>query len=201
MKERGILFSAPMVQAILFGRKTETRRIVKGISGWPERYPDPPVAIFPDGAGTGWIGWWGRGPFTAEMTRRVYPGSSGFRCPHGLPGDVLWVRETFAAWLTEHGGACLTYRASAPEPLPPGVHWTPSIFMPRRLSRITLRLTSVRVERLQDITEGGAVAEGCAGSEVSTPRKEYETLWDSINGPGSWDLNPWVWVLAFEVVR
>lgn len=206
VKERGILFSGPMVQAILLGLKTETRRIVRFPGDRFVHGGGPPVAVYPDGAGTGWIAWWGQGPFSAEMTRQRYPRDEGFRCPYGLPGDVLWVKETFAEWKTENGGTCLTYRASAPEPLPPGVKWKPSIFMPRRLSRASLRLSDVRVERLHQIDDDGAIAEGCPESEWyrvhEGPRKWYATLWDRINGEKSrWDLNQWVWVLTFEVLR
>lgn len=191
-KNKGILFSAPMVRALLDGTKTQTRRTVKVT-------PDQCEDI---------------GIFYAE-----HP------CPYGQPGDRLYVRET---WLQDSDG--IHYRAD--ETFPEGAAamlggWRPSIHMPRKASRITLEVTGVRVERLNDISEADAIAEGitcenvivgcncnggvhreefadryffdggfCDGYEYA--EDAYRALWEKINGPGSWDLNPWVWVIEFR---
>lgn len=134
-------------------------------------------------------------------------------CPYGGPRDLLWVRETIRKTL--HGPDPV-YRADIPDDVAPGFAWTPSIHMPRWASRITLPLINVRVERLQDISQADAISEGieCIGGQTScspwrdyskeqrfkffsAPSASYRSLWGSINGPGSWDKNPWVWVLVF----
>lgn len=175
MKERPIIFSAPMVRAILSGAKTQTRRVVKPIhmaTVGAEQFPI--LAI----------------------------------CPYGRPGDRLWVRET---WKHIEGGAIYDasggtidafdpetiYRADRPNRYGP---WMSPIHMPRWASRITLEITDVRVERLQDISEDDAYAEGVKHSEHGgiTARDGFQRLWESINGAGSWDTNPWVWVIEFK---
>lgn len=199
MKERPILFSAPMVRALLAGTKTQTRRVFKvpldcswyaGLGGEAE----------------GWLqddngpSWW----HVSEQ-----------RSPYGQPGDRLWVRETHL----DLGGCCL-YRADPGaeqerELVAPGQKWTPSIHMPRAASRISLEVTGVRVERLQDISEADARAEGIVEHQTLRPGTRacnvdggimhacgpvpvYRDLWDSINGPGAWDSNPWLWVVEFR---
>lgn len=126
-------------------------------------------------------------------------------CPYGYPGDRLWVRETFRQYPDG-----IFYRADANDiELANDVHrpWKPSIFMPRAASRITLEITAVRLARLQDISEVDVTAEGIqeiidAGVDHDGwPRDAYRSLWDSINGPDSWDANPWVWVVEFKVVK
>ena len=220
MKERPILFSGPMVKAILEGRKTQTRRIVKQVPHWQHCGKD--------------IMEWGlsgcytdNGQHWLDIQTEVDDNShEEIRCPYGKPGERLWVRETWAAWdsvsdleaselecsvgdMVEMGisQAHISYRAD------PGFHayrWRPSIFMPRWASRITLEIVSVRVERLQDISDEDAIAEG-VGSPVGTPlrygsvtedwnRRAFASLWQSINGPGSWDANTWVWVVEFKRV-
>ena len=185
MKERPMLFSAPMVRAILDGRKTVTRRIVKARDlEWMDVHQGL------------------REPDNAE------------RCPYGQPGDRLWVRETFARidgqtrpWIETDYQATYTNGDRLGDTLGIKKRWTPSIHMPRHASRITLEVTGVRVERLQDISEADAQAEGWTRRpEVSTDpqvhkeaaRDWFMDLWESINGPGSWDANPWVWVLDFK---
>ena len=178
MKERPILFSAPMVRAILSGSKSQTRRIVKARDlEWMDVHQGL------------------REPDNAE------------RCPHGKPGDRLWVRETWHdASSSLH--SCALYRADGID-----LHWgkwTPSIHMPRWASRITLEVTGVRVETLQDIDLADALAEGIsdtgalildsAGNEQGGPIAEYAVLWEQINGPGSWAANPWVWCISFSRV-
>lgn len=218
MKERPILFSAPMVRAILGGTKTQTRRAIK---------PQPPpefctgdVAAITNGKR------WSISKMPERMAWHPDP-HPGILCPFGVPGTQLWVRETFAivprtAYRCsvgvhqtlrpddDHDAAI--YRAGW-ERSNGGFRWRPSIHMPRWASRITLEVTDVRVERLQDISEADAQAEGIErrGEEWRNygdpmapcirPRTSYATLWASINGPGSWDANPWVWVVSFKRVK
>ena len=190
MKERPILFSAPMVRALLAGTKTQTRRIVKRQA----------------------LEWLQPGMFAPEYVANPENGL----CPYGQPGDRLWVREAFQRDPFKYGE--YVYRASVRAETVFD-KWTPSIHMPRRASRITLEVTAARVERLQDISEDDAKAEGiCAlpiqtaepgcwwTADVSagaalhgrTPAGAYRLLWEQINGPGSWDANPWVWVVEFR---
>lgn len=193
MKSRPILFSAPMVRTLLDGSKTQTRRVMK---------PQPPEDC-------GEIEF---GPYHPAVTRSgedepgpevfgVYSldGAWGLKCPFGRPGDELWVKETFRQW---PDGIC--YRADGRDSdIADSVHspWKPSIFMPRSASRITLQITGVRVERLQSISRGDAMVEGCPFPNMAQrpdPRDWYADLWHSINGPGSWALNPWVFVVSFR---
>ena len=189
MKERPILFSAPMVRALLAGTKTQTRRIIK-----PQH-----LAFFNQDAAA-MLSDWNERPL-----------------PYGQPGDRLWVRETFGHFeRNQHfkPGCNVYYRADGNclelEP------WRPSIHMPRWASRITLEITSVRVERLQEISIEDAKAEGAWGPDDSivqkvadyfgtdifsaNPRKAFQMLWESINGPDSWAANPWVWAIEFRRV-
>ncbi len=193
MKETPILFSEPMVQSILAGRKTQTRRIVKPQPEW-----SAPTKL----TNESWT-WKGR---------RLFDNGEEFglrdvlskRCKYGRKADRLWVKEAFSP--SPDG---IAYRATNPE-LNGGV-WKPSIFMPRKASRITLEITGVRVEQLHEIKESDAKAEGCkpvrvglldfraAGTASSESYVEgYGALWESINGPGSWSANPWVWVISFK---
>lgn len=139
-----------MVRAILVGRKTQTRRVVK-----PKRRTD----IF------------------------------DHVCPYGQPGDRLWVRETHAM---DDDGRCHYAATETEHPDWPN-GWTPSIFMRRKFSRITLEITSVRLQRVQCIREADAIAEGV---ESVT---EFRKLWETINGRGSWEADPWVWVVGFRM--
>lgn len=181
MKTRPILFSAPMVRAILDWRKTQTRRIVK-----PEHLRTSQAVDLVLGS---------------LAAARLIEATT--YCPYGQLGDRLWVRETFSP--TMDGGAL--YRA---DPMYDGMKpgdfawsWKPSIFMPRWASRITLEITAVRVERLRDISDDDAVSEGYYFApnrcpDEFDPAGWYESLWESINGPGSWAANPWVWVIEFQ---
>jgi len=212
VKSRPILFSAPMVRALLAGTKTQTRRVVKV---QPHASHNPQHAE-PRSAGWVWM---------AHDDRPTYSFATGdFRCPYGVPGDQLWVREQFAGSIAyeRHGyplrewGNKIWYCADGE---PRSGQWTrprPSIHMPRSLSRITLELTDVRVERLQDISEADALAEGvtpkwepgCSGRLMEAiggfsfrpAASAYADLWEQINGAGSWDANPWVWALSFKRV-
>ncbi|WP_291163363.1 hypothetical protein [Gemmatimonas sp. UBA7669] len=194
MKERPILFSGQMVRAILDGRKSMTRRVVK-----PPKRTD--LRLRPNDIGC-----------TVRDDGAIWHDAFGWlHCPYGVPGDLLWVRETFAPFST--GGA--VYRADKPRFSPDahevvGGSWHPSIYMPRWASRLTLRITDVRVERLQDISADDCRAEGHPTDWSRSPAPEvhddaardwYRDLWDSINGSGAWDANPWVWVVAFERVE
>lgn len=189
MTERPILFSGPMVQAILEGRKTMTRRVVKNIdSVWERGTPEE------------WMSGNGNRPRLGG-----YPKDRPlFKRPDGLPmvapaipypvGTRLWVRET---WREYNNAAGVLYRATdtwADHPINGVSQWRPSIHMPRWASRITLEVTALRLERLQQITEEDARAEGVAS------RDEFMALWDRINDKTyRWESNPYVWVVGFRV--
>ncbi len=182
MKERPILFSASMVRAIQAGTKTQTRRIVK---------PQPSQQLLDEYARIRRER--GAQKDDAGMLSECLP------CPYGVPGDRLWVRET---WHTPYGTRVF-YRADhLHDPKGDrqhGIAWTPSIHMPRWASRITLEVTEVRVERLQDISEADARSEGVTPADCCDAHYHgFRLLWESINGPGSWDANPWVWVMSFR---
>jgi hypothetical protein len=200
MTSRPILFSAPMVRALLNGSKTQTRRAVK---------PQPDA----------WTGGTTLVKFTPDDQRLGRLGVA-IRCPYGQPGDELWVREAWRIAGDSDGDTLdmfdrddVQYRADDDQSYID--KYRPSIHMPRRFSRITLRITDVRVERLQDISDADVIAEGVPRwplgyrVEVSgAPKHEsrsfdrseqaYRWLWESINGQGSWDANPWVWVVEFR---
>lgn len=209
MKERPILFSGEMVTAILEDRKTQTRRVVK---------PQPEV-LYPFALvrqnGTGWIvEKWPRQEREFGNFGRV----ERVVCPYGQPGDRLWVRETWACfggdeYTYQKDRLAVSYRATwdtdratdfprASLGYIPGDRWRPSIYMPRWASRITLEITKVRVERVQDITNEDAYAEGCDFRLANTPNhaNAFAILWDNINAKRrfGWDENPWVWVIEFR---
>jgi len=207
MRERPILFSGPMVRAILACRKTMTRRALKPHppsqteSIGTYHHPDPRPHFWAYGDG-GLLDW-------------------AVPCPYGQPGDRLWVRE---AW--QHAnhplgpyqrGTPVYYRADyLDDPHGPDGErsseggyrtWRPSIHMPRSACRLVLEITAVRVERLQDISETDALAEGIEEwalgalspeGRQADPTEQFRWLWGSINGPGSWYANPWVWVVKFR---
>jgi len=199
MTERPILFSAEMVRAILDGRKTQTRRKMK-VQPWPdaivtvEHYHQTVIDRCGDMQ---------PGP---EIFGAHWDDECGLRCPYGAPGDLLWVRET---WFDpQMDGGRVLYAADKPDVHP--IHRRrPSIHMPRWASRIMLRITDVRVERLQAISEDDARAEGCepvgwideTDVGMSSYREGFSRLWNDINGPGAWDANPYVWVISFERVK
>lgn len=222
MKERPILFSAPMVRALLAGTKSQTRRIVKPMPKWASRFP----VCNPSGMAAGHQIWWWDGEFDRVGVAQD--------CPYGVPGDALWVREAHALiWPDENAPERdednrVEYRADTDGRCLPGEwpddergnedcpRWRPSIHMPRWASRITLRITDVRVERLNEISEADAEAEGAprggfdedgrfyenpVGPDRGTYRAGYAGVWEHINGPGSWAANPWVWAVSFEVVK
>lgn len=202
VKERPILFSGEMVQAILAGRKTQTRRVIK-----PQ-----PVEHF------------AFMPLSTELVGVGDPRKGWQVCPYGVPGDRLWVRETwqFADW-TEDGEPYIRYAADGADILccpaddwadrawdtwatlsdpanraidgcSADRKWRPSIFLPRWASRITLEITGVRVERLLEISEADKLAEG------ATEAAPFGTVWRKINtkSPYRWEDNPWAWVVEFR---
>jgi hypothetical protein len=205
MKERPILFSALMVRALLNCTKSQTRRIVKPQPEWTE--PGTAWTFRDDGhSGPGWYAY-----------NEDYPeeGALFYRCPYGIPGDRLWVRESFCVPSdAPENTRYVAYMADACED-PGRLRWKPSIHMPRWASRILLEITGVRVERLQAISEADARAEGitdggclscgdhepcgCADPKPDA-RDSFCRLWQSINGEQSWHANPWVWVVEFKRV-
>lgn len=180
MKERPIIFSGESVRAILAGRKTQTRRIVK-----PCRELLFGAELSP-----------------SEIAGEVNAGESvSVPLPYGWRGDRLWIREAFSpsyfddgspAFRADFDGYRLRGLVSAPK-------WKPSIHLPRRLARIVLEVVAVRVEKLQEITEADAKAEGARiGVGVPDHRVAFGRVWEAINGRGSWAANPWVWVVEFR---
>lgn len=236
MKERGIIFNAEMVRAILDGRKTQTRRIMK-----PQ--PTPCNYVDEHGKARGGHQW------TSNIFRTMlhvegelqngdggWKGLVGDACPFGDIDDRLWVRETWMPDAPRNGtwgdvefyGCKNSSLSMIPERYRSQEHciyraswkghklvgWTPSIHMPRWASRILLEITDVRVERLQNISEEDAVAEGVAPlhggywkhyqpgwtQHQLSARGSFVTLWNSINGVDAWYKNPWVWVIEFRRV-
>jgi hypothetical protein len=211
-QERPIIFTAESVRAILEGRKTQTRRVMKPqpSEGWT-----PDLNGFVHKMGDGGfvlkngdpivIGW---GPSNAE-------GDEAYPCPHGQPGDRLWVRETWTATreaVQKKDAASVLYRALPMYddcgPGDFGFDWKSPILMPRWASRITLEVVSIRVERVQSISKEDAIAEGVKWNRTpcrvgdTNPISAYHTEWNRINGKkASWDSNPWVWVIEFRVVE
>lgn len=197
MKERGMIFNAEMVRAILDGRKTQTRR--------PVKFPLIDKNMGCELAGNELAG---------ELAAHNY-----WNSPYGKPGDRIWVRETFRVHSRATDVATLVYRASVRNSWTEQTHrvpiavcdkqatpekWTPSIHMPRWASRITLEITDVRVERLNDIRECDAKAEGGQTECTLIGDKYYpgfRSLWKSIYGEESWAANPWVWVIEFKRVE
>ena len=253
VKERPILVAQPLINPILDGSKTQTRRIIKPAPSWVE---------IPQMYGGGGIWAWQRNKANLE----IHPDDWPRFCPYGRPGDRLWVRETwqhvhghdeYESWELPHiksfvvdgvlsSPALLTkptfgktwYKADQwaqeyhkeDQECGNKWNWRPSIHMPRWASRILLEITSVRVERLQDISPSDAMAEGfkkitkdngitwkygmadfdglpgeddmgwCWREWDTDPIEAYRKLWESLNGPGSWEKNPWLWCLEFRLI-
>lgn len=201
MKERPILFSAPMVRAILEGRKTQARRALKI---QPIHCTELPFILFPQSKDE-----------AIEQTGFIWPNAKEqilSLCPYGQPGDRLWVRETFRIIgegpddkLSMFRRDDVQYFADSDERYIGPYH--PSIHMPRWASRINLEITGVRVERLNEISEADAEREGAVPILVppdggSCPHIEgFRSLWESINGAGSWMANPRVWVVEFKQIK
>lgn len=206
MKERPILFSGPMIRAILSGQKSVTRRVMKT---QPQKAPVDVVDGVPS--------WDSPTNYAGEVQMNTQHGKP---CPYGKPGDRLWVREAWAQINVAQapGESWVVYR-QCDNRTDYGGPWRPSIHMRRRDSRILLEITDVRVERLQDITEDQAEAEGVEGCIPSCPGpydehgnpecdcmnltyvQSFQALWENINGRKSWDANPWVWVMEFKRIE
>jgi hypothetical protein len=228
MTDRPIIFSAPMVRALLDGRKTQTRRLVKpqpvqneaGLWVHPPEWTERAVKK------------WGGACQSDEDGLKLHLGMKGL--PYA-PCDLLWVREAWGLGLSDHGD-CPRYRATMDyqcgEKIK-SVHegsfkWRSPIHMPRRASRLTLIVTDVRVQRLQEISEADAVAEGLSAASkgghlrkwgiadrdglpgnddhgwhwqdwTADPRDAFRTLWNILHGPDAWDADPWVVALTFIV--
>lgn len=206
MAERPMLFSGAMVRAILAGTKTQTRRIAPIRKLDLRRHPGDVLtwSVSFLKAVKGALSSHSGGKFTDLQARSII--ASQFN-PYGRPGDRLWVRETWAYGV--HAMASdrdedgpFVYAADGTTQGRLCDRWRPSIHMPRAASRITLEITGVRVERLQDITPDDCSAEGISLHHVLVDARQakYRDLWESINGPGSWDANPWVWVIEFRRV-
>lgn len=236
VRERPILFSGPMVRAILDGSKSQTRRVVRlpadvspdlaKAARYADRlaelrrgFPNGPESAFPRILGPEYGGQRLVCNLVGDVGLHVAP------CPYGEPGDRLWVRETWS-WVTGNGRRYVYRADGTPRDrtygnVISGMVWKPSIFMPRHLCRLVLELSDVRVERVQDITEADAHAEGFCDSTTPVPELDGEiggrfrisgaTLsstaagnfaetWDSLNAKRGygWDANPWVWVLSFR---
>ncbi|MEW5250331.1 hypothetical protein [Microbulbifer discodermiae] len=205
VKERPIPYSAVMIRALRAGMKTNTRRM---INPQPEMREGGQCRVRINGN-------WNLGP-ADFLLRDAMP---RFGCPYGQPGDRLWTRE---AWRTTAGldhlpprdipmDAPIWYEADGPAPAPQFGRYRHARFMCRWMSRGLDEVTDIRVERLQDISEEDAKVEGitpykCGWSNgemgpFSHPVLAFFTLWDSINGDGSSDANPWVWVIEFKRVE
>lgn len=228
MTDRPILFSAPMVQALLYGRKTQTRRVLK--------LPDAPARLGRWQAST--IGGPGvtdnKGQPVAERPCVWHTRTAAVVVPRIMAGDSLYVREAFAyvgttdpGWLVHRASYqadCRRHGFDEPFPDEQNVTWKPGIHMPRKISRLTLLVTDVRVEQLHDITERDAIAEGVEYESADPPFyyvpgimphsitgvgleqpggnhavRSYAKLWNHINGAGAWESNPWVSVTTFTV--
>ena len=202
VKSLGIIFSSPMVRAILDGKKTQTRRVIK---------PQPPAwATYLNHIQKHDLWQWSEPDQNPPRIFRRWPedeaGPCYIPCAYGKCGDQLWVRETWRP--TPWGDGSVYYRATG---VPTGVAdmaWKPSLFMPRSASRITLEIIEVRVQRLKEITEEDAIAEGvdCVSQDevrrqaTWSRRQDFAGLWDRINKKRgySWESNSWVWALTFK---
>ena len=206
VKERPILFSTEMVKAILEGRKTETRRLndLGLINKNPNLWKDVWCAFYGDtNANSKTFGQ----AFTYAQAFGEDEKTQLIKCRYGNVGDLLWVRETYA----KHPSEGILYKATdtAKDFISENLKWKPSIFMPREVCRIVLRITEIKVERLQSINEEDAKVEGvkCDLSlefnqylnyekgiyQLPSAVESYKSLWSEINGVESWNTNPYVW--------
>ncbi|MGP2059863.1 hypothetical protein ACRZ41_014770 [Klebsiella pneumoniae] len=200
ISERGMIFNAEMVRALLDGRKTQTRRPIK----WKQtRFTE--IGEREDGS---------KWPWSEDAEHAC---DFWHPCPFGAVGDRIWVREAFRVHSRATDVATLVYKASERNSwteqtrrVPVAVcnklatpeKWTPSLHMPRWASRILLEITGVRVERLRSMSQDDARAEGViAASGPMEAGLAFRELWDSIYGEESWKANPWVWVIEFKRVE
>lgn len=211
--ERPILFSTEMVRAILEVRKTQTRRVMQKQPSLKHRFK---YICKERSKGWGGLFEW----LTDGMTLHEH-----FKCPFGTVGDILWVKETWAYGFDDSRDCMVLidkalyiwYKASEPHGYN-GIKWKPSIFMPKSASRLKLRITNIRCERLNDISEEDAIKEGILSDAPPYSKtfwnylekiwdgtldaiQSFRSLWESINGIGSWEKNPWVWVIEFERIH
>ncbi len=205
MKDTQVFFKGPMVLAILNGQKTMTRR--------PVALPDDAehVQYWAPPSGRSQSGWADPGVnYWTPSGNHIDP------CPYGQLGDRLWVRETWQHSYFPYGPASpsadIFYRADfLDDPLGPDLEysrdgirrtWKPSIHMPRWASRIDLEIIAIRVERLQNISDADLAAEGIAvPDQPGLARFDFRAMWDEMYGRGSWDINPWVWVIEFKRIE
>lgn len=214
-KFHSILFSTPMVQAILDGRKTMTRRVVENRYSALDKEWKPTIVKEEHFDGIDRWEW-------RNGTRYLLP---TFKCPYGKPGDTLWVKESYYSYgfWTKNGQTKTgkqkwsfiddaAYTSIAYNDRPPyqveknsnrEVGWYKRLgrFMPKKACRLFLRIKSVRVERLQEISESDAKSEGASPTAYGKYKPGFEIIWQSINGADSWDANPWVWVITFERIE
>lgn len=197
MKTKPILFSTEMVEAILEGKKIQTRRIVKHDLGKLMDRENVKSEITDEGL------------MVHFKTHDEHPRESfcGIKNPHGKIDDILWVREAFT-----HGSDSypFVFKANYDTQFPSDIEnipnkselkWKPSIYMPKEACRIFLKITNIRVERLHSISRGDAMSEGCPFANIAkktNPVAWFAELWQKINGEESWNNNPWVWVIDFE---
>jgi hypothetical protein len=222
VRERPILFSGSMVKAILRGEKTQTRRVIAKFAATKPRYQGMgyrKITEFQPSSTSGydWIFRSARGSWNDFRHDELLS-----MCPYGIVGDRLWVRETWRSENENHPRVRICYRADMtswghaihmetsekllefPEPVYESrTPWKPSIFMPRWASRLTLEITDVRIERLQDISHDDAKAEGAEPLESGNLtgndyRGAFRQLWQAISGVKSWDANPFVWAVTFK---
>jgi hypothetical protein len=224
-KERPILFSAPMVRAILAGRKTQTRRMVKPSPGRQAAWLTMEVLHSAASAVIGFV----NGVLGTQLEHPKGGPLTWIKCTHGKPGDRLWVRETHYVAGRAQGNEAyellINYRAGGEGkwvPVSKSEYYScydkgdgdkPSIHMKRAYSRLLLEILSVRVERLNEISEADAIAEGVErvaeawrdyrydDLSQSTAKASFNTLWQSINGFDNWAANPWVWCIEFKIVE
>ncbi|GKO69038.1 morphogenetic protein [Klebsiella quasipneumoniae] len=207
--ERGMIFNAEMVRALLSGRKTQTRRIIK---------PQPEATLSGSLSGK-----WLSRPLNGLLLPKIE--DIAIHCPFGVVGDRIWVRETFQGPLFDYDlmdsyckdptpfekpEFCVYKADGVPAPefydADDELHccWRPSIHMPRWASRILLEITNVRVERLKSISDGDAIREGCSTADMKSGdcvADVFARLWASIYGDESWNSNPWVWVIEFKRIE
>ncbi|HBR5527454.1 TPA: morphogenetic protein [Klebsiella pneumoniae] len=221
MKERGMIFNGEMTRAILDGRKTQTRRIMKVQPS--EDFTPMNMALETDYKARWYTpGVVDKDGYLQPASKKVFGVSNeneGYSCPFGAVGDRIWVRETWARYNIDQNSHDIAYRATTPADWPEEGRWRPSIHMPRWASRILLEITNVRVERLNAISEEDAEAEGidmealydsqdcydCIADHNMTGRPTvtgaFKYLWESIYGEEGWKSNPWVWVIEFKRIE
>jgi hypothetical protein len=217
MKERPIIFSGPSIPAILDGRKTQTRRLMKP---QPPTYQSGLVYLDAYNGGPQWNFW--------DKLNRVMNNMPMWTCPYGVPGERLWVKE---AWRLNHNpdspkNGQVEYRADYQDAVCQDlITWRSPRFMPKDLARIWIEITEIRVQRVQEISIDDLYAEGCPALSSDEDGSElyewYSDLWDSINGKGridhppgvdvlheaphigggAWVSNPWVWAISFRRLR